>query len=312
LKTAEAIERAAKVEHAVLDKTGTITSGAMEIGALQFAPGLNATEQETVYRELAALEKFSVHPVATAFRDLARGQVSVEDVRVHATGIEGKISGCAICAGSKEFLRECEILISEWAEALDGNVFCAREGRVIAVMTVEDRVSPEAKQAVQELRGQGIALEILSGDRAEEVSRVAGLVGISVARGGASPEEKLARVRELEDLGNRTVVFGDGVNDAAALSAATLGVSAANASEVARGAADVFVSRRGPAALSELVKLSRRTMKTIRLNVVIAVLYNSAGAILAMAGLVSPLLAAVLMPISSLTVLTLAVRGPRV
>ncbi|MCC6475891.1 heavy metal translocating P-type ATPase [bacterium] len=312
LKSAEAIERAAKVRHAVLDKTGTITSGAMEIGSLQFAPGLNAAEQETLLKELAALETFSVHPVATAFRSWARGDMSVEDVRVHAKGIEGTLAGQILCAGSKEFMRDCEILIPEWAQTIQGNVYCARAGQVVAVTMIEDRVSPEAKQAVGELHAMGIELEILSGDRAEEVSRVAEFVGVSAARGGASPEEKLARVRELEARGTKTIVFGDGVNDSAALSAATLGVSAADASEVARGAADVFVSRRGPAALSELLSLSRRTMKTIRLNVVIAVLYNLTGAALAMAGLVSPLLAAVLMPISSLTVLTLAVRGPRV
>lgn len=104
-------------------------------------------------------------------------------------------------------------------------------------------------------------------------------------------------------------MFGDGVNDAAALSRATIGVSVADAADVARSAADVFVSRRGPLAFAELVSLSHNTMRTISRNVVIAVAYNALGASLAMAGLISPLWAALLMPLSSVTVLTLAVRA---
>ena len=154
-----------------------------------------------------------------------------------------------------------------------------------------------------------LTTEILSGDHDLAVRHVARQLNIEHYHGHATPEEKLERVEQLESMGMRTAMIGDGVNDAAALGRATVGISVAGAAEVARDAADVFIATsRGPDAIAELFRLSRRAMSRIRLNLVIAAGYNLIGAALAITGHVSPLVAALLMPLSSLTVLFVATR----
>lgn len=311
IKSSDALERAASVRHAILDKTGTLTSGKMELLQKAFAPDLTSCEQDKLLAMTSALERYSVHPVATALQTLGAGDLPVEDVRVFAQGISGQVGGSRLAIGSRRFVQEHEQVLPSWTDRVAANVFAARDGEVVAAFLVADPISPEAGQAVAALRRKGIRVELLSGDRREEVQRVSGELGLDESRGEVTPEEKLLRVAELEQAGVATAMFGDGVNDAAALSRATVGVSAAEAADVARSAADVFVSRRGPEAFAELVSVSRNTLHTIRRNIVIAVSYNLLGAGLAMAGLVSPLLAAILMPLSSITVLTLAVRGSK-
>lgn len=311
IKSAEAIERAATVRHAILDKTGTLTSGKTELVRSHFAPHLSIADRERLMTQISTLEGFAVHPIGAALRQTGQKSLPANDVQVFPQGITGNVDGQTIAIGSRRFMREMECTEGAWTANTEGNVQAARDGRVCAVFLVTDPINPDAKLAVENLQGKGVTVELLSGDRTDEVMRVAAALDISDARGDASPEEKLIRVNELESGGVRTAMFGDGVNDAAALSRATVGVSAAEAADVARSSADVFVSRRGPAAFAELVTLSRNTMRTIKRNVIIAIGYNALGAGLAMAGLVSPLLAALLMPLSSVTVLTLAVRGSK-
>lgn len=311
IKSADALERASTVRHALLDKTGTLTSGKTELVTAKFAQDLTPCEQDKLMQQVAALESYSTHPVGQALKRLDTSNFDISDVTVHAQGITGTIAGDKLAIGSRRFMRDMEYVNGELSASCDGNVLVARNGRILACLLVADPISKDAQQAVDALRKRKIAVELLSGDRSAEVTRVAVALGIVSARGDVTPEDKLARVAELEAAGTRTAMFGDGVNDAAALSQATVGVSASEAADVARSAADVFVSRRGPLAFAELVSLSENTMRTIRRNVVIAICYNALGAGLAMAGLVSPLLAALLMPASSITVLTLAVRGSK-
>ncbi len=311
IKSSDALERAASIRHALLDKTGTLTSGKMEFVAASYAASLSPCEQNKLMRQVAAVESFTTHPIGQALKRVDSQPFSVSDVEIYPQGVSGIVDGRRLAVGSERFMRELECLDPEVPLSGDGNVFVARDGRVLANFLLADSISPDAQQAVDALRKKDISIELLSGDRSIEVSRVASALGITSARGDVSPEDKLARVAELEARGTRTAMFGDGVNDAAALSRATIGVSAAEAADIARSAADVFVSRGGPIAFAELVSLSSNTMRTIRHNVVIAICYNALGAGLAMAGLVSPLLAAILMPASSITVLTLAVRGSR-
>jgi Cu2+-exporting ATPase len=311
IKSSDALERAARVTHALLDKTGTLTSGKMVVLTATFAPGSTDSEEARIMKQIAALERFAIHPIATALHGIANPNLPVSDVRAHPQGIEGKIETNSLVIGSKRLMLELEQHVPAWANDLKANVFVAINGKVVAAFMIADPISPEAGQALRMLTDRGISVELLSGDNDAEVQRVANALGIRQARGEVTPEMKLARIAELESSGTSTAMFGDGVNDAAALSRATVGVSAADAADVARSAADVFVSRRGPEAFAELVSLSRNTLFTIRRNVVIAIAYNALGAGLAMTGLISPLVAALLMPFSSLTVLTLAVRGSK-
>jgi Cu2+-exporting ATPase len=156
-----------------------------------------------------------------------------------------------------------------------------------------------------------LSFEILSGDHQAVVDRVARSLDIPVrnARGGQSPEAKLARIVELRAGGARVVMVGDGVNDAAAMAAATVGIAVHGGAETCLRAADVFATRTGLAPVTDAVSGSRRALSAIRRGIAISLAYNSLGIGLAVAGLLSPLLAAIMMPLSSISVVSLALRA---
>jgi Cu2+-exporting ATPase len=317
VKGQDGIERLASVTHVILDKTGTLTEGKLSVVRTSFAAQFNETEREELARAVSALEKSSGHAIATAFDSRPHSDVEITEFEsVAGQGIRGIVNDIEYRIGTAEFAAESSELNAElirFAEdaAAEGltSIFVSRNREVIAAYVLGDALRGETVDAISALKSQQLELEILSGDDAKVVQSLGAKLGITDGRGRATPEDKLSRVEALESAGVHTAMVGDGVNDAAALSAATAGISVAGATEIARDAADVFVSQRGPAAIAELFKLSRRAMKVVRVNIAIALFYNLIGASLAMAGLVSPLVAAVLMPLSSLTVLTLAVKG---
>jgi len=189
-------------------------------------------------------------------------------------------------------------------------VWIAAERQTAGLLVLGDPLRADAPQTVSDLHTLGLSVELLSGDHAQATARIAQELQIETFHGGVSPERKLERVEHLIAQGVRAAMVGDGVNDAAALSRATVGLSAAGAAEVARAAADVFIStERGPHAIVETFHLARRAMRVVRINLSIAVAFNLVGAGLAMSGHVTPLVAAILMPISSLTVLLIAARA---
>jgi P-type E1-E2 ATPase len=176
------------------------------------------------------------------------------------------------------------------------------DGRVLAGVWLADELQPSAAAAVSTLLSRGYALLLLSGDRPAAVTDVAQRLGIERAEGGADPETKLRVLAELRGHGGVAMV-GDGVNDAAAMAAADVGIAVRGAAEPAIEAADVYFASGGLAALPDVLRLSRRAVATIRRNVAFSLLYNVVGAMLAISGVLGPLGAAVLMPASSLTVL---------
>jgi Cu2+-exporting ATPase len=175
---------------------------------------------------------------------------------------------------------------------------------------VGDRIRADAGESIGALRAAGWDVRILSGDHAEAVRRVGERVGIDAARcaGGATPEEKLAVGEELARRGT-VVMVGDGVNDAGALSVATVGVAVHGGADVSMNVSDVYIGRPGLAPLCELFEGARRTRRVIRRNLGASLGYNVVCASLAVAGMISPLLAAILMPASSLTVVVLSYRS---
>jgi P-type E1-E2 ATPase len=312
------VERLARVNHVVLDKTGTLTVGCPSLKSVHIAAGVTQKEETQLLHDAAALEKLSGHVLALAFDEHAQNTV-VEECRVLlGLGVEGRVRGQWCRVGSREFISEIvdsiprDLLdISEREESVGAtSVWMSRETRCTALFIVGDALRDDAKQAINHLQEMNLSLEILSGDRSGTCRNVAETLGISEVRGGASPEQKLARVEELQAQGKHVAMAGDGVNDAAALALADVGISAAGGAEVARDAADVFLSfSRGPSAIVEAISLSRRAMRVIRFNLAVAVAYNLIGAFLAVTGHITPLTAAILMPISSVTVLAIAARA---
>jgi P-type Cu2+ transporter len=311
VKDAGALERLSHTSTIVLDKTGTLTGGRPEVVAWCGPPELRPM--------VAALEARSSHPLARALvRAYAQGRVAeAQDViERHDGGITGAVDGNVVGIGSPRWARgrgfEPDAAIAERALELESSghtvVVVARDGRVCALAALLDAPRPGALAALDALRASGHRLEILSGDADGPVRRVADLLEVPSehARGGVDPEGKLARVRELRAGGGQVVMVGDGVNDAAALAAADVGVAVHGGAEASLAAADVYVSRPGLEPLVDLVAIARRTMRTVRLNLGLSLAYNLCLGTLAVTGHVDALVAAIVMPISSATVLGVA------
>lgn len=315
----DGVQRLAEIDHVVLDKTGTLTEGKMTIVHSEFAAGVDEQEREHVLSAAGELECVSGHVIATAFQDISPLNPAVENYRVvSGAGVEGTVNGRTFVIGTESLIAERvahlppELTNAAQAAVEQGwsPVWIARDGVAVAVLALGDGLHPDAPVAVHRLQAMGFSVELLSGDRPGIADRIAARLGIERSAGGQTPEAKLARIEQLIASGRRVAMAGDGVNDAAALSRATVGISAAGAAEVARDAADVFIAGgRGPAAIPEAIRLAQRTMRIVRINLFIALAYNLTGAALAMTGHVGPLVAAVLMPLSSLTVLLIAARA---
>jgi Cu2+-exporting ATPase len=204
-------------------------------------------------------------------------------------------------------LQRCE---HELARRGVSPVLVAVDRQVAAVAGVGDALRDGAPAAVDALQRLGWTVGVLSGDDPQVVAAVTAALPVDpgACHGGASPEEKLAAVRDAARR-QPVVMVGDGVNDAAALAAATVGVAVRGGAEASLAAADVFLARGGLDGLVELAQGARRTMTVIRRNLAVSLVYNVLGASLAMAGVINPLVAAVLMPLSSLTVVTLSFRS---
>jgi Cu2+-exporting ATPase len=187
-------------------------------------------------------------------------------------------------------------------------VLVAVDGRCAALAALRDRVRPDGRHAIAALRRLGFEPAILSGDATSVVQSVAARVGVPAARaaGTVSPEDKLAAVHHTGSNRDVTVMVGDGVNDAAALAAADVGIAVHGGAEASLAAADVYIARPGLAPLVQLVETARHAMRVIRRNLLVSLAYNLIAGALAATGVMTPLIAAVIMPVSSATVLSLA------
>jgi Cu2+-exporting ATPase len=266
---------------------------------------------------VAALEAQSSHLIAKAMESSAPRSViermHVADVReVAGAGILGTVDGHRIMVGHERFLagEGVEVAVA-WRERVDAAaargetpVLVADDGSVVCLASFGDPLRGDTGQAVNALRRMGMSLGILSGDHPRVVRHVAEALGIdaSEAFGGVSPEDKLARVEASMRAGNHVAMIGDGVNDAGALAAARVGIAVRGGAEVSLATADVFLTRPGLRPAVELIRGCRVTMRVVYRNLAISLVYNAVGATLALAGFIDPLAAAVLMPLSSLSV----------
>ncbi len=313
IKTSAAIEQLAKPGTIILDKTGTITEGRARVVAVH--------GDKRAGKMAAAIERHCTHPIADAIVD------SFDDEAVLATqieqsiglGVSGKIDGVEVRIGSPAFVfaDDTPVDASVWiAEVLaDGltPVVVVADGLGVCVLGIGDQIRNGVGEAISELTARGWTVRICSGDHPEIVGKIAGSVGVEQAEGGVSPEAKAELVTSLKqaDHVGAIVMVGDGVNDAAALASADVGIAVHGGAEASLEAADVYLSDMGVFPLVRLVGLSRDTMRTIYTALAISLSYNTIAAALAMTGVVNALIAAVLMPISSLSVVTLCVRSWR-
>lgn len=309
VKGGPALELLARPGTIVLDKTGTVTCGRMSL-ARWHGP-------EAVKPLVAALENRASHPLARALRAGLPNDdtLVVSDVEQTARGgIEGVVGGRRVCIGSREFAQsrsqdanaEIERFAATAADESLTPVLIAVDGRLVAAAALGDTLRSDAPASVARLRRLGWRVQMLSGDHPAVVDRVAAALGIAAEdrRGGVAPEEKLDVVRDLARRGS-VVMVGDGVNDAAALAAAHVGIAVHGGAEASFAAADVYIATEGLAPIVELIEASQRTVRVIRRNLVASLCYNAASVSLAIFGLITPLVAAILMPVSSITVVAL-------
>ncbi|MFI5910311.1 heavy metal translocating P-type ATPase [Dactylosporangium sp. NPDC051541] len=304
IKGPEALEHTRRVDTIVLDKTGTVTTGRLALIEVTAATGEDADE---VLRVAAAVEHASEHPVGRAVaRAAAERGLPATDVtgfaNVPGLGVLGTVEGRSVLVGRAELLRSHGV-----GTDLEG-ILVAWGGRVRGTLRVEDAVKPGSAQAVHRLRGLGLAPILLTGDAPEVARAVAAEVGIDDVVAGVRPEGKVAAVRELQAKGRVVAMVGDGVNDAAALAQADLGIAMGTGTDVAIEAADLTLVRADLLAAVDAIRLARATHRTIRGNLFWAFAYNVVGLPVAALGLLNPMLAGAAMALSSVFVVANSLR----
>jgi Cu+-exporting ATPase len=313
----EVLESTRRVDTVVLDKTGTITTGAMQLVDLVAAEGV--TEGELL-RLVGALEHASEHPIAGAIAAAAARRAPLAKVSgftSHAgLGVEGTVDGLTVIAGRPAFLAERGMPLPSGladaaaeAEAKGYSVVAAAwDGSPGGILMVADAVKPTSAEAVRQLLHLGLRPVLVTGDNAATAQTVAAEVGISEVLAGVLPAAKLDAVKRMQDDGHVVAMVGDGVNDAAALAQADLGIAMGSGTDAAIEASDLTLVRGDLRSAADAIRLARHTLTTIKGNLFWAFAYNIAALPLAALGLLNPLIAGAAMAGSSFFVVTNSLR----
>ena len=304
----QGLEASRAVDTVVLDKTGTVTSGQMSVTAIVAVPGVARAD---VLRWAGAVEHASEHLVGRAVAAAAREFGSLPPVEgftaLPGLGARGTVEGQTTTVGQGKLFatsgpavpRAVAQAQAGWASEGSTVIVVARGEAVIGALALTDTVRPTAAAAVAELQSLGLECLLLTGDHESAAAAVAGAVGISRVVAGALPEEKVRVVRRLQSEGHRVAMVGDGINDGPALSVADLGLAVGSGTDVAINAADLIIVRDDLRVVPTAIRLSRRTIATIRGNLAWAFAYNLAAIPLAACGLLNPLIAGAAMVFSS-------------
>ncbi|MFF4610779.1 heavy metal translocating P-type ATPase [Streptomyces albidoflavus] len=316
VRGAQALEGLQHVDTVVLDKTGTLTSGHVSVGRVTVVAGELRTPD--VLRLAGAVEHGSEHPLGRALWLHARRAAGDEGLP-HVTafrstaghGVSGTVEGHEVEVVAPDLSALPPVLAAACRRADESArtaVLVRMDGTPTAIVEVSDLVRPGSYRAVDRLRRLGIRPVLATGDRAAVARVVAEDLGIAEIHSRCTPGEKVELVRRLRAEGRRVAVVGDGVNDAAALACADLGIAVGTGTDAAIGAADVTLVRNDVEALADAVRLARHTLRTIRTNLVWAFGYNVVTMPLAMVGLLNPMVAAVAMSLSSVLVVLNSLR----
>ena len=313
-KNATALETAHKIDTVVFDKTGTLTVGEPVVTNVVCA----ALSEEELLQKAAALEQFSEHPLARAIVK-KWGDAPLPEAEnfqsVTGLGISGTVEGAFIKIGNADFVNVPDKTLSNrLAEEGKTPLFICINNEYAGFIAVADAVKETSKKAVKALNESGIETVMLTGDNQKTADAIAKECGIRQVIAKVRPDEKMAKIEALKSAGKTVAMVGDGINDAPALTAADIGIALGNGTDIAMDSADVILVTANPEAVAEAILLSRATMKTIRLNLFWAFCYNTLGiplaaGVLAPFGiLMNPMIGALAMSLSSVSVVTNSLR----
>ncbi|WP_292057054.1 heavy metal translocating P-type ATPase, partial [Mesorhizobium sp.] len=324
IKDAEALERFASVDTLIVDKTGTLTAGRPRLTDLVAAEGIT---QDDLLAFAAGLEKGSEHPLAEAIVEGARERgVKIPDVggfeAVTGKGVSGTVSGKNIALGNAAMMADLSIdiaSISTSAEALQAEgktaMFVAVGKKLAGIVAVADPIKATTSEAIKALHDRGLKIIMATGDNERTAKAIASKLGIDEVRAGLLPEQKSALVEELRARGAGVAMAGDGVNDAPALAAADVGIAMGTGADVAVESAGITLVKGDLNGIVRARTLAQATIRNIRQNLFFAFLYNvlgvpvAAGVLYPLTGtLLSPMIAAAAMSLSSVSVITNALR----
>jgi len=317
IKNAESLERAHKINTIVFDKTGTITSGKPSVTDIQ---GLNGTDEEAVLKLAAALEKRSEHPLGEAIVRESKFHSFVLDetdsFQSHTGfGVEGTVYGLKVLLGSEKMMKDVSIDTSiavsdliRFSNQGKTPILVAVDGKLAGIIAVADTLQQLSKETVAELKAMGFEIVLLTGDNSRTANAIALQAGIDLVVAEVLPNQKAAKVRELQSKGKVVAMVGDGINDAPSLAQADVGIAIGTGSDIAMETADITLMKSDLTGVLRAIRLSRQTMRTIKQNLFWAFIYNAIGIPLAALGLLNPMFAAGAMVFSSVSVVTNSLR----
>lgn len=325
VKDAEALEHLEKITTLVIDKTGTLTEGRPRVTEIVTAA---EWQEDELLRLVASVERSSEHPLAAAIvRKAEEREVALATITDFASatggGVVGRIEGREVAAGRIDFLEERNVSgldsLTGKAQAFQENaqtaIFVAVDGRTAGLIAIADPIKKTTPEAIRELHALGLKLHMLTGDNRRTADAVAKTLGLDSVEADATPDSKIARVKALRAAGEHVAMAGDGINDAPALAESDVGIAMGTGTDVAMHSAGITLVKGDLRSIARAIRLSRATLRNIRQNLVFAFLYNSIGIPIA-AGLLypffgvllSPMLAGAVMSLSSVSVITNALR----